>query len=112
MIPGTPVTITLYDANDEVIATYSRTMIPWGILKKAIALTKSLDAEKVSSEEIDAIAGLIVETFGSQFSIQDLDKGADVMEMVSVLQNIVTRASALVQANPTMAPGSKRTRSR
>jgi len=106
---GTPITITLYGANDEVKKTYSRTVIPWGILKKAIALTKNLDEENVSS--LDAIAGLVVEAFGNQFSIQDLDEGADFGEMISALQNIVARASALVQANqvnPTMAPGSRK----
>jgi hypothetical protein len=112
ILPSTPITITLYEADDEIKKTYSRTVVPWGILKKAIALTKSLDTEKVRTEEIDAIAGLVVETFSNQFSIQDLDAGADVNEMISVLQSIVTRASALVQANPTVTPGSKKPRSR
>ena len=109
---GTPITITLYGANDEEKQTFSRTVIPWGILKKAISLTKSINAEAVGSQDIDGIAGLVVEAFGNQFSIQDLDAGADVGEMISVLQNIVARASVLVQANPTMAPGSKKRKSR
>jgi hypothetical protein len=114
-LTGTPITITLYGANDEEKQTFSRMVIPWGILKKAISLTKSLDEKHVGSQDIDAIAGLVVEAFGNQFSIQDLDAGADVGEMISVLQNIVARASGIVQANqvnPTMAPGSKKRKSR
>jgi len=53
---------------------------------------------------MDAIAGLIVDVFGNQFSVQDLDNGADVGEMLAVLQGIVARASALVKANPTDLP--------
>jgi hypothetical protein len=105
---GTPITITLYGANDEEKQTFSRTVIPWGILKKAIALSKSINEDAVGSQDIDAIAGLVVEAFGNQFTIQDLDVGADVGEMISVLKNIVARAGALVQANPTMAPGSRK----
>ena len=111
MIPGTPITITLYGANDEEKQTFSRTVIPWGILKKAITVSKTIDTENAGSIDVDAIAGLVVEAFGNQFSIKDLDAGADVGEMISVLQNIVARASALVQANqvnPTMAPGSRK----
>lgn len=112
-LSSTPITITLYGANDEENKTYSRMIIPWGILKKAISLTKSLNEKDVSSLDVDAIAGLVVETFGGQFSLQELDKGADVGEMISVLQNIVARASALVQANPTVSPVSmKKKRSR
>lgn len=108
---GTAITITLYSADNEVKQTYTRTVIPWGILKKAIALTRSLDQEQVGSEDIDAVAALVVEAFGSQFTVQDLDQGADIGEMMSVLQGIVARASALVKVNPTVTPTpSKRSR--
>lgn len=104
---GTPLTITLYASGDEG-QTYTRSIIPWGILKKAIALTKSVDQKNIGEKDMDAMAGLIVEAFGNQFSVNDLDNGADVGEMFTVLQNIVARAGALVRANPTIASSSKR----
>ncbi len=100
-----PIQITLYDEHEEVKETYSRSRVPWGILKKAIRLSKlNTDLDKISAEDIDAIAGLVVEIFGDQFTIAELDKGADVSEMMTVLQAIVTRASRLVKANPTVPP--------
>ena len=39
----TPIKLTLYDAQGEVQNEYTCSMIPWGILKKAIALTKGID---------------------------------------------------------------------
>jgi hypothetical protein len=104
---GTPITITIYDAHDEP-KPYSRTVIPWGVLKKAIALTKTIEKEHVTEQDMDAIAGLIVDAFGNQFAIEDLDKGADIGDMLAVLQSIVARASALVQANPTLPVPSRK----
>jgi len=40
-MPPTPIRLTLYTANDEVNKEYSRSTIPWGVLKKAITLTMS-----------------------------------------------------------------------
>lgn len=103
-MPGTPITIVLYGPEDEAKKTYSRSVIPWGILKKAIVLTKLIDESNVTENDIDAIASLIVEVFGNQFSIVDLDAGADVGEMLAAVQAIVSRASALVKTNPTIPP--------
>lgn len=105
---GTPITITLYGPESEASKEYSRSIIPWGILKKAIALTKSVSKKDVSGEDMDAIANLVVEAFGNQFSVKDLDEGADIGEMLAVLQNIVARAGTLVKANPTMTHPSSR----
>jgi len=49
---------------------------------------------------VDQIAGLVVEVFSDQFTLEDLDNGADVGEMLAVIQNIVARANG-VSLNPT-----------
>ena len=98
-----PIEITLYDENDAIKAKYTRSKLPWGIPKKAVQLSKSLgDVENISESDIDAIAGMVVEIFGDQFTVEDLDKSSDVSEMMTVIQSIVTRAGVLVQANPTL----------
>jgi len=106
LMANTPITITLYGANDEEKRTYSRAIIPWGTLKRAIRLTKSVNQNAISEGDMDAIAGLVVEAFGEQFTLDELDKGADIGEMLVVLENIVSRAGALVKANPTNLPPS------
>lgn len=97
----TPLQITLYDpATNEVQKTYTRTFVPWKLLKQAVKLTKSLNINNMDDDTLDALAGLVVETFGSQFSIEDLNEGADASEMMAVLNNIIARAGGAVTANP------------
>lgn len=97
-----PIQITLYGPDDEVEQTFSRSMIPWGILKKAIALSRAIgDGQNVTEEHIDLIASFVCEVFGDKFTVEALNEGADVGEMLAVIQGIVARASGLVNANPT-----------
>lgn len=110
-MPLTPIKITLYGADQEADREFVCRIIPWGILKKAVALTKDLDEQNISEEQIDAIADLVVQAFGGQFSIEDLDMGADAGEMIVVLQAIVARASTMMKmANPTPLPNAKKSR--
>ncbi len=98
---ATPMQITLYDPEtDEVKATYTRLFVPWKLLKQAIRLSKGLDANNMTEENLDALAGLVVEVFGNKFSIKELNEGADVSEMLAVLNIIVGRAGGAVPVNP------------
>lgn len=100
-MPGTPLTITIYDENDEIKATYSRAFVPWRILKAAVRLAKSFDVNNMSEDDVDALAALVVEAFGNRFSVEDLNNGADVTEIVAVLQMIINKARAFLPTNPT-----------
>ena len=97
---NTPMVIHLYDQNDEEVAVFSRSFIPWKALKKAIKLIKQIDLEDLKEEDIDLIAGLIAEVFGDKFTVEQLDDGADLGEMLAVLQNIMARANG-ISLNPT-----------
>lgn len=100
----TPMTITIYDPEtDEVKASYTRLFVPWRLLKVAVQLSKSMDVENMTEADIDALAAMVVEVFGGKFSVQDLNDGADISEMVTVLQAIVAKARGGL-ANPTL-PG-------
>jgi hypothetical protein len=100
---GTPISITLYGEGEEVIGNYSRLFVPWKILKAAVKLSKSLNVEAMTEEDMDSLAGLVTEAFGNQFSIDDLNEHADVSDMVSVLQTIIAKATNGLP-NPTL-PG-------
>ena len=89
----TPLQITLYDPEtDEVKASYSRVFVPWKVLKYAVGLAKGLDAANMTEDQLDQLAALIVEAFGNKFSIQDLNDGADISEMMTVLNQIIAKA--------------------
>lgn len=104
MPKNAPMVIHLYGEDNEVVKSFTRSFIPWKILKKAIKLSQDFDFNHLKAEDVDQIAGLVVEVFGDQFTIEDLDKGADVSEMLVVIQNIVARANE-IQLNPTPPAG-------
>lgn len=96
----TPLTIRLYDAEGKYVE-FNQMIIPWGIMKMAIAISENMNPEKPTAADIDALAGLVVAVFGNRFTLEELDKGAEVNEMLAVINNIVARATNLMQSNPT-----------
>ncbi len=103
MPKSTPMQITLYNEDNEVVGTFTRLFVPWKLLKAAVRLAKKLDLSNMSEEDVDDLAGLVVEVFGNKFSIEDLSNGADISEMVAVLNTIIAKAQGGMP-NPT-APG-------
>jgi len=97
----TPMVIMLYDPEtDEVRATYSRMFVPWKLLKLAVRLAKTLDVEDMTEENMDDLAGLVVEVFGNKFSVEEVNNGTDVGEMMTVLYTIIAKARGAMP-NPT-----------
>jgi hypothetical protein len=83
------------------------------VLKKALRLQKSFtNPEKVGPEELDDLAALIVLAFGDRFTIEQVDNGANVNEMITVMQQIIARAGFRMQEqqakNPTLPPGQEK----
>ena len=132
-----PIKITLYGTDNEVVGEFERAVIPWGLLKRAIRLSETINAanepqaepepsdwigrfkrwlhrndRQVSGEEqmMNLIAEFVVDVFGGRFTVQQLDEGAEIGEMMSVLQAIITRAQVMVPTNP--LPKAKRVRKR
>lgn len=100
MPKNAPMVVHLYGDDNEVVKTFTRSFVPWKMLKKAVKLSKQVNFEDLKAEDVDQIAGLVVEVFSDQFTLEDLDNGADVGEMLAVIENIVARANG-VSLNPT-----------
>lgn len=89
-----PIKITLYDPEtNEVKSEHSRVFVPWGVLKRAVRLMKGLDPQDMNEDDVDAMAGIVCEAFGNKFSVEELGQGADVGEMMTVIQQIIGRAN-------------------
>jgi hypothetical protein len=99
----TPMTLHLYDKNSEITKTFTRSFVPWKLLKEAVKISKNLDPKDMNEEDVEQLTGLVVAVFGDQFSVKELNDGADVGEMIAVLQQIVATANG-VTADPTL-PG-------
>jgi uncharacterized protein YecE (DUF72 family) len=117
-----PIKITLYDPKtQEPLKEYCQRVITFAMLSAAVQLQEALGdlPEKQrrwwwqkpiskESQQIDALMELVASFFGDQFTVQELRTGADVSEVMSVLQAIVARAGAIVTANPTVPPASRK----
>jgi hypothetical protein len=103
-----PIELTLYDPEtNEQKETYSRSFVPWMILKRALRLSKILNKgiDNFGDEDLDEIAALVVAVFGDKFTIADLDRGADTAEMMNVIQAVITRAGQFVGGEKPPANG-------
>lgn len=118
-----PIEITLYK-NDEPVDTFRRNTIPWGLLKKAISLQKQFEGKETGGHpkwqfwkknnettkeeaQMTAISQFVVELFGNQFTVRQLEEGADISEIMTVFRAVMMRASVSVKENPTSKPPSK-----
>lgn len=108
----TPISLDFYDADDEVIHTYSRTRIMVQVLERAMDIMDrfgDLDKNELPEDGLNSIHQLVVDFYGEKFTIDELKKHADIREEFAVIEAIIARASAIMpnQANPTM-PGTMR----
>lgn len=106
-MPRAPIELDLYDNDNEKVKTLSRVVVPWGILKKAVRLNKRLgkvDVEEIDEEAIDEMADLVIETFGEdKVTREELDKYADLGDMITLIQTLVQRGHGLVPNAPPAA---------
>lgn len=94
--------ITLYSDGDEKKSDYQRLIVPWGFLKRAVRLSKSLGKKnEVGEAQIDEISDLLVEFFGNKFTREELEAGADVGEIMACFNSIVARAKGVLPNAPT-----------
>ena len=117
-----PIKLTLYDPEtNEVKKEYTQSVITFEMLLAATQLQDALTTAEgqkrrwwwqkpITKEamQIDALLELVMQFFGNQFSVTDLRRGADVSEVMTVIQAIIGRAGSIVQANPTRLPSWKR----
>lgn len=104
MKKGAPIELVIYDENDEPKVTHRRLIVPWGLLKRAIRLSKDIhsDTDDMTEEDVDALNAFVVEFFGGKFTIEELENGADLEEVLAVFNQIVAKARGTL--NPTFPP--------
>jgi hypothetical protein len=103
-----PIQITFYNPDDSVKAEYSKLRIPLGLVDIALGLAESKE-QKTDRETWDAIKAFIVEVFGGQFTLDELNAGADLVDIMSVFAMVVAKVnnvSRFFNPNP-RRPGSR-----
>lgn len=103
---NTPIVLHLYDPKtEEITRTCTRNFVPWKMLKKAIRLQRQFHgkpSEQFEETDIDALSQYIIEVFGQDLTIEQLDEQSDVSEMMAVIKSVVSRARGVM--DPTLPP--------
>lgn len=102
-----PVELTIYDSENEPVKKLSRLIVPWGVLKKAVRLAKSIaqNPDDLGEYDLDQLTDLIIQVFGEEkITREELETGADIGDMIATIQAIVGRGQGLL---PNVPPAAK-----
>jgi hypothetical protein len=106
---GTPIVLNLYDKEtSELIATHTAIFIPWKLLKMGIRLNKKIGDKPIGDLEdadIDELTNYIRAIFPEKLTLEDLDEHADINEMMTVMQSVISKAKGIM--DPTLPPAAK-----
>lgn len=100
MALGTPIQLTLYGPNDEIVSTHSRATITTRFLERAIDLSEIMRNAGQTKEILEALDQLLVDFFGGQFTLDQVKDGGDLGEKMTVLYAIINRASRIMPETP------------
>ncbi len=98
-----PITLIIYDPEtNEPRKTLHQSIIPWGVMKRTIKLAKSLKVTPnmsqdeltaaLTDEALDDLTGLVADVFAPRVTIEELNQGVELTEMLPVMMQIISRA--------------------
>lgn len=97
-----PAVIHLYDEDGKVTDEYKLFILPWGMVKKATAIFKKLDAAEDQDTEIDEMTNFLCEAFKNRFTAEDLNNRGDTAEVLEATNILVEE---LHRSTPNAAAG-------
>lgn len=86
----TPIELTFYDDDGEIIKTHRKSKIGWGFWKKANSL-KEIISDDMSEDNLKIIREFVVDYFEGAFTLEDLEKYGDVADTILVCIQIANR---------------------
>ena len=100
---GSPITLPIYNENDELVKTLSKGRIKDEFLERAIELADQMKDNNNPKESIAMVNQLLADFFGVPF--EEILNGSDFGEKIAALQAIISRASQVISdsglSNPT-----------
>lgn len=85
---STPIELIFYNRKNEIVKTYSQSVIKWDFFKKAVKLT---DRKPEKADNLDMIYQFVCDFYGNRFSVRKLKKHTDVEQLLAVSGQIVMR---------------------
>jgi hypothetical protein len=116
-IPLAPLELILYGVDDEVKRRVTRSIVPWGILERAIDLQAEFESvafdekgepQNFTREQIALLTDFVAFIFDHAVTPDEIRNGASLTEMFSIFRQIFARVSDIMQKNPTLALNSQK----
>ena len=105
-----PLKIVIYGVDDEIKRTVTRSIVPWGILERALDIQEQFDSLGVSDaqpqlnrEQIQTLTDFVVYVFDDQITADELKRGASIQDMLALYNQIFKMVSQVMPKNPTTA---------
>lgn len=83
----TPIELNFYDENDQVIKTYSKSRVSWGMFKASLE-NKVPENGVIDEDNMKMIRQFVCEFFDNQFTEDELIAHTDVEEVLLVATQI------------------------
>jgi len=109
--------LKLYDENNEIVKTLTRSFVPWGILEIAIELQEDFSGVGIAQdgspinigvEQIEKLTEFVVFIFGDAVSTDELKKGASLVDIFSVFRQVFAMVEGIMAKNPTIGQAANR----
>lgn len=100
-----PMVLHVYNNENEVVKTATRTFIPFGIMREAVKLQVLLhkDENDLAEADVDALENFVLRFYEGHLEQSDL-KNIDLFELMTVLQSVFTAVNGGTPKNA-IAPG-------
>lgn len=100
----TPIELHFYNKNNEVIKTYSQSVIKWEFFKKAVMIA---DNKNLDVENLDTIYEFVRSFYGNKFSVRELKKYTDIEQLLAVAGQIVMRVLDMMRREGVSLPNAQ-----
>lgn len=107
-----PLRITLYGVDNEIKREVTRSIIPWGILERALDIQEQFEdvelgadglPKKIDREQIQLLTDFVVFVFDDAVTRDELKRGASLADMFALYQQIFRMVGQIMPKNPTPA---------
>ena len=100
----TPIELHFYDRNNEVIKTYSQSIIKWKFFKNAVQMG---DSENFDVNDMDNIYKFVCDFYENRFSVRKLKKYTDIEQVLAVAGQIVNRVLDMMKREGVSLPNAQ-----
>ncbi len=107
-----PLSIKIYGIDNEIKREVTRSIIPWGILERALDLQAEFENLEfddqgnpigVNKEQVQMLTDFVVFMFDDAVSADELKRGASLADMFALYQQIFRMVGQVMPKNPTTA---------